>query len=107
VCNSHVSGLADGIKLPPYVILNCKTLTTEQLLRGIIVRYQPRGWISSELVKNWYLVVWNRRPGALLRKQGMMVLDAFERRLTPAIKAAIAGSSMNTNLVVIPRGMPS
>jgi len=42
--------------------------------------------------------VWNRRPG---------VLDAFERHLTPAIKAAIAGSSMTTNLVVITRGMTS
>jgi hypothetical protein len=58
-------------------------------------------------VKNWYLVVWNRRPGALLRKQGMLVLDAFERHLTPAMKAAIASSSMNTNLVVIPRGLTS
>jgi len=41
-----------------------------------------------------------------LRKQGMMVVDAFERHLTPAIKAAIAGNSI-TNLVVIPRGMTS
>jgi len=98
VYNSHVGGLADGSKLPPYVILNCKTLTTEQLPRGIIVIYQPRGWIINELVKNWYLVVWNRRPG---------VLDAFERHLTPAIKAAMAGSSMTTDLVVITRGMTS
>jgi hypothetical protein len=58
-------------------------------------------------VKNWYLVVWNRRPGALLRKQGMLLLDAFERHLTPAIKAAIAGNSMNTDHVVISRGMTS
>lgn len=95
--NSHVGRLADGSKLPPYMILNCKTSTTEQLPRGIIVVYQPRCWIINELVKNWY-VVWNRRPG---------VLDAFERHLTPAIKAAIAGSSMTTNLVVITRGMTS
>jgi len=98
VCNSHVGSLADGRKLPPYTILNYKTLTPEQLPRRIIVRYQPRGWITNELVRNWYLVVWNRRPG---------VLDAFERHLTPAIKAAIAGSSMTTNLVVIPRAMTS
>jgi hypothetical protein len=41
------------------------------------------------------------------RKQGMLVLVAFERHLSPAIKAATAGSSMNTNLVVIPREMTS
>jgi hypothetical protein len=35
VCNSHVGGLADGSKLPPCVILNCNTLTVEQLPRGI------------------------------------------------------------------------
>jgi hypothetical protein len=81
-------------------------LTTQQLLRGIIVKYQPRGWITNDLVKNWYLVVWSR-TGALLRKQEMLVLDAFESHLTPAIKTAIAGCSMNTNLVVIPRGMTS
>jgi hypothetical protein len=76
----------------------------EQPPRGITVTYQPRGWITNKLVKNWYLVVWNRRPGALLRKQGVLLSDAFERHLTPAIKAEIAGNSMNTNLVVIRRG---
>lgn len=63
MCNRYVGGVADGSKLPQYVILNCKTVTKEQLPRGIIIRYQPRGWITSELTKNWYLVVWERRPG--------------------------------------------
>ena len=86
MCNRYVGGLADGSRLPQYMILNCKTMNKEQMPRGTIIRYQPRGWITSELTKNWYLVVWDRRPGGLLRKQGMLVLDEFKRQLTPAIK---------------------
>jgi len=35
--------LADGTKLPPYVILNCKTMPKEQLPRGLTVICQPQG----------------------------------------------------------------
>jgi hypothetical protein len=30
----------------------------------------------------WLQVVWNRRSRVLLRKQGMLVMDAFESHLT-------------------------
>jgi hypothetical protein len=109
--NMHVTVtltvLVDGSKLPPYVILNRKNVPKEQLPRGIIVRCQPKGWMTSDLMKDWLLVVWNRRPGALLRKRGMLVLDAFKGHLTPDVKATITGGSINTDLVVIPRGMIS
>jgi hypothetical protein len=39
--------------------------------------------------------------GVVLRKWGMLVLDALKGHLTPDIKATIAGSSMNTTLEVI------
>ena len=35
--------LAGGTKLPPYVILNCKTMPKEQLPRGLMVICQPKG----------------------------------------------------------------
>jgi hypothetical protein len=35
--------LADGTKLPPYVILNCKTIPKEQLPRGLMVIFQRKG----------------------------------------------------------------
>ena len=35
--------LADGTKLPPYEILNCKTMPKEQLPRGLMVIFQPKG----------------------------------------------------------------
>jgi hypothetical protein len=37
----------------------------------------------------------------------MAVLDVFKGHLVPEIKAAITGSSMNTDIVVIPEGMTS
>jgi len=66
---------------------------------------KPKGWMTSQLMKDWLLVVWNRRPGAVLRKQGMLVMDVFKGHLTPEIEATITGSSMNTDLVIIPGGV--
>jgi hypothetical protein len=41
--------LADGSKLPPYVILNHKTVPKEQMPTGINVRYQHKGWMTNNL----------------------------------------------------------
>jgi hypothetical protein len=35
-----------------------------------MVRFDPRSWMNSELSKDWLEVVWNRKPGILLRKRG-------------------------------------
>jgi hypothetical protein len=48
---------------------------------------------------DWLQVVWNSRPRALLRKHGMLVLDAFEVHLTPVARFVIY--AMNNDLVVI------
>lgn len=42
--------LADGIKLPPYVILKRKAVSKEALPAGIIMHAQERGWMDTELV---------------------------------------------------------
>lgn len=97
--------LADGRKLPPFIILNRKTMPKEKLPTGLIVRCQEKGWMNSELMQDWLKVVWGRRPGALLKKRGMLVLDAFKGHLTPEVKSTI--QDMNTDLVVIPGGMTS
>lgn len=48
--------LADGTKLPPYVILKCKTVP-KVIPAGIIVCAKERGWLDSELVLDWLKVV--------------------------------------------------
>jgi hypothetical protein len=61
--------------------------------------------MTDELTKDWLLIVWNRKPGVLLRKQGMLALDVFKGHITPEIKTAVTCCSMNTDLVVIPPGL--
>jgi hypothetical protein len=39
--------------------------------------------------------------------EGMLVVDAFKRHLTPEIKATVSGRSMNKDLMVIPGVMMS
>ena len=72
--------------------------------RGIIVRCQPEVWMISELMKDYLLMIWNRRPGALLRKWGMLALVVLMGHLTPEMKATITGSYMNTGMVIPGRG---
>ncbi|NXE21774.1 POGK protein, partial [Ardeotis kori] len=95
--------LADGIKLPPYVILKRKTMLKDQLPTGIIVRCQNQGWMSTGLMKDWLNIVWNRRPGVLVRKRRMLVLGTFKGYLTPAMKNIIG--EMNAALASVPGGM--
>jgi len=57
--------LADGNQLPLHVIQNCKTMPKEQLPSGVIVRCQPKSWMTNKCMKDWLLVMWDRRPGCL------------------------------------------
>ncbi|NWU24713.1 POGK protein, partial [Dyaphorophyia castanea] len=95
--------LADGIKLPPYVILKRKTMLKDQLPAGIIVRCQNQGWMSTDLMKDCLSIIWNRRSGVLVHKRRMLVLGAFKGYLTPAMKNIIGGK--NAAHAVVPAGM--
>lgn len=97
--------LADGRKLPPYVILRRKSMPKEKLPTGVIFRCQEKGWMTNELMVDWVKTIWNRRPGVLLKKRGMLVLDSFKGHLTADVKEEITKN--NTDLVVIPGGMTS
>ncbi|QQP49044.1 Pogo ele1 orf1-h 1e-40-j 4, partial [Caligus rogercresseyi] len=97
--------LADGTKLPPYLILKRKTIPKEPMPAGIIVRAQEKGWMDTELVVDWLKVVWGRRPGALTKKRNMLVLDAYRGHLMEPVKQL--AQSMNGDLVIILGGMTS
>uniref|UniRef100_A0A8D0DA03 HTH CENPB-type domain-containing protein n=1 Tax=Sander lucioperca TaxID=283035 RepID=A0A8D0DA03_SANLU len=97
--------LADGTKLPPYVILKRKTMPKETMPAGIIVRAQEKGWMDTDLVVDWLKVVWGRRCGALHKKRNMLVLDAFRGHLMEPVKTQLR--KMNGDLVIIPGGMTS
>jgi hypothetical protein len=97
--------LADGHKLPPYIILRRKTMPKEKLPVGLVFRCQEKGWMTNELMTDWVKVVWKRRRGTLLDKRGMLVLDSFKGHLTQQVEEEMRKA--NTDLVVIPGGMTS
>ena len=97
--------LADGSKLPPYVILKRKTVPKDPMPAGIIVRAQEKGWMESGLVVDWLKVVWGARYGGLRKRRNMLVLDAFRGHLTEPVKSQVR--AMNGDLVIIPGGMTS
>jgi len=93
--------------MPLYIILYHKTVAKEQLPGGIIVRCQPKGcWITNELTRDWLPGEWNRRPGVLLGKRGMLVLVSYKGHLTLEIEATVTCCSMYTDHIVIHVGLP-
>jgi hypothetical protein len=101
-----LSVLADGRKLTPFVILKRKNLPKEKLPTGIIFKCNEKGWMIEELMVEWLKEVWLRRPGALLKKRGKLVLDAFKGNLTEKVKT-VASNLLNMDLVIIPGFMTS
>jgi hypothetical protein len=97
--------LADGCKLPPYVILRRKTMPKGKLPVGLVFWCQEKGWMTNELMMNWVRVIWKRKRGTLLNKRGMLVLDAFRGHLTQQVKEEMRKG--NTDVLVIPGGMTS
>jgi hypothetical protein len=62
--------------------------------------------MMEELKVKWLKEVWHRRPGALLKKRGILVLDAFKGHLTEKVKT-VSSNLLNTALVIIPGDMTS
>lgn len=105
-CTVMLAVLADGRKLPPYVVFKRKTFPKNvKFPRGIFVRVQEKGWMPESLVLDWLKNVWANRPGALLNLRALLSLDAYRGHLTDPVKLAIKNT--NSDLVTIPGGMTS
>lgn len=104
-CTVMLCALADGTKLRPYVIFKRKTLPKVTFPPGVVVRVQENSWMTSDLVIDWLKTVWETRPGAMLARRSMLVLDSFRGHSTDAVKARL--SDNRTDLVMIPGGMTS
>ena len=42
--------MADGTKLPPYVVFKRKTMPKDKLPSGVIVRVQEQGWFNDSIM---------------------------------------------------------
>lgn len=102
-CTVMLCVTADGRKLPPYVILKRKRIPNEAFPKGIVVRAQEKGWMDDELVLDWIKSVWQNRPGAMLAKRSLLVLDSFRGHLTDRVKKQLG--SICTDMAVIPGGL--
>lgn len=61
--------------------------------------------MNSDLVGDRLCAIWEKRPGAMLARRSMLVLDSFRGHCTDAVKARLA--EKHTDLVIIPGGMTS
>lgn len=96
--------LADGRKLPPFIVFRWKTIPKEIFPNNVVVRCHEKGWMDSELVIDWISSVWDRRPGAFLHPESILVLDSSRGHLTPGVKEKLQRDRTH---LVIPGGMTS
>ena len=97
--------IADGTKLPPYVVFKRKTMPKDKFPSGVIVRVQEQGWFNDSIMDDWLKIVWIKRKGSLEKQRSMLVLDAFRCHTTDNVKSKL--KRHNTHLVVILGGMTS
>ncbi|XP_045402568.1 pogo transposable element with KRAB domain isoform X3 [Lemur catta] len=97
--------LADGRKLPPYIILRGTYIPPGKFPSGMEIRCHRYGWMTEDLMQDWLEVVWRRRPGAAPKQRGMLILNGFRGHATDSVKNSM--DSMNTDMVIIPGGLTS
>lgn len=105
-CTVMLAVTADGAKLPPYVIFKRKTIPKGvQFPKGLHVAVQENGWMEKNLMIDWVKKVWQRRPGGLLRRPSLLVLDSFRGHLMQEVKDVLKEGK--TDMALIPGGLTS
>ncbi|CAJ0949590.1 unnamed protein product [Ranitomeya imitator] len=97
-----LSCCVDGTKLPPLLIFKRKTMPKETIPKGVIVHVHDKGWMDENGMKIWIEKVWSKRPGELLKKTALLVLDQFRAHITEATKRRF--KEEKTHIAVIPWG---
>jgi hypothetical protein len=92
-----LSVLADKRKLKPLVILKRNNLSKLKFLSGIILQCTKKRWMAEKLMVKWLREIWDKRPGALLKKRGMLVLNSSKGHLTKKVRTA----NLNTDIFFV------
>ncbi|KAE8737973.1 hypothetical protein FOCC_FOCC016556, partial [Frankliniella occidentalis] len=77
---------ADGRKLPPYVVFKRLTVPKGNFPPGVHIRAAESGSFNEDITVDWLKTVWEKRPGALLNLNNMLVMDSFRGHLTEQVK---------------------
>jgi hypothetical protein len=99
--------LIDGSKLNPICIFKGKKLPRGQTIPdGIIVWFQEKGWMNSELMKKYIdILVEDRVDKGIDKEPALMVYDSFSGHLEETVKQKFGQNYFN--LAVIPGGCTS
>ncbi|KAH7959420.1 hypothetical protein HPB49_010997 [Dermacentor silvarum] len=94
---------ADGTKLRVYILFKRKTMPKEILPKGVVVWVNAKGFMTDEMVVEWYRLVWLLRPGASLKREipNLLVLDSFWGHFTTKVQVVL--QKERTDMLVIPR----
>ena len=96
---------ADGGKLPPYIIFKRKTLLEVKWPEGVIIRFQDKGWMDDNLMRDWIKTVSGKRPGGYTKKS-LLVLHSFQCHKSNDVKELLKEEN-RARLAIIPGGMTS
>ncbi|XP_077473981.1 M-phase phosphoprotein 8 isoform X4 [Stigmatopora argus] len=95
---------ADGGKLPPMVIFNCKSPTNDKFPSGVIVHQHPNGCMDEDGALLWLHTAWSCRNGALLKAPSLLIWEHFRAHLMDRVKNYL--DFINTVPAFIPSGLP-
>ena len=95
--------MADGTKLMPMIIFKRKRMPKEPIPAGVLVHVHEKGWMDEAGMKLWVRKIWGHRPGGLMKKKSLLVLDTFKAHATESVKDRLAGE--NSDFVFIPGGL--
>lgn len=62
-----LSCLADGTKLCSYLVFKRKTMPSETVPEDVVVRVNQKGYMTDDMVVEWYRLAWLLRPVASLK----------------------------------------
>ena len=97
--------LADGTKLPPFIIFKLVNIPREQFPNGVFVHANPSGWMDEKEMIWWIENVWCQRANLSSNSRSLLVLDSFTAHKTDVVKHRFC--EKNTNIAIIPGGLTS
>ena len=81
-----------------------KTIPIEKFHSGVIIKANPRGWITEDMMIESLQEVFIRWPGGFFNANPILLIyDSMAAHLTESVKSCI--SKINTDLAIIPGGL--
>ncbi|CAB4401718.1 unnamed protein product [Rhizophagus irregularis] len=96
--------MADGTKLPPFIIFKLKNVPRENFPPEVIIRANQKGWMNKNEMLYWIENIWTKHE-RVSNPQSLLVLDSFSAHIIDSVKRRFG--EKNTNIAVIPGGLTS